>query len=185
MASLLYSFKLICSVLGTVDKCGNHNFCVVLYGDASGSEMTRFTINQSFPSSCVSSCYRKACRQRWTSSYPHTWSVTSYWGLWWSFAGISFSFSQGNSRRVYVCVFCECVCLWNSGWLTALHTVTHRFFSHCTAVVPSIARPSDPSHTHMPHITTGVFTVRCECLYGIRRWWSYRGRNNPLLGKSA
>lgn len=124
MASLLYSFKLICSVLGTVDKCGNHNFCVVLYGDASGSEMTHFTINQSFPSSCVSSCYRKACRQRWTSSYPHTWSVTSYWGLWWSFAGISFSFSQGNSRRV--CSFvCECVCLWNSGWLAALHTVTH------------------------------------------------------------
>lgn len=92
MAPLFYSFKLICSALGTVDKCGHHNFCVILYGDASGSERTHFTINQSYSNSCVSSCYRKACRQRRTSSYPHTWS--------WE-----------QQTCVYVCSFvCEYVC---------------------------------------------------------------------------
>lgn len=107
------------------------------------------TINQSFPSSCVSSCYRKACRQRWTSSYPHTWSVTSYWGLWWSFAGISFSFSQGNSRRVYVCVrLFVSVCLWNSGWLTAPHTVTH---TDPFPTAPQSCRALRDPQTHLTH----------------------------------
>jgi len=75
---------------------GHHNL---------SSEMTHFTFKQSCSIISVSVCNRKACRQRWTSSYPHTWSViclsTPYWELWWSFVGISLSFSQGNSRSVY------------------------------------------------------------------------------------